>query len=103
AEGSGLEALGVTSDQIVGGSVFERFPDLPTALRDLERVFAGESFVAMAEGRGRVLEMRYMPERDRAGRVVGASGITFDVTDRSRAETALQRAQAVVHRMLSTA
>jgi PAS domain S-box-containing protein len=91
AEGKGLDMLGVRPGQLVGHSIFPLFEDLPNALADIRRALRGESFTATVEIFGQIFEAWYSPMRDDAGAVAGVIGVATDITERRRAQDALQR------------
>lgn len=70
----------------VGRPATELFPDDQGFPEDLSRAMAGERFTTFIRSRGFVFETRFYPNRDINGLVVGASGVSIDVTARFRAE-----------------
>jgi PAS domain S-box-containing protein len=91
AEGKGLDALGVRPGQLVGHSIFPLFEDLPQAIADIRRALRGESFTSTVEVFGLVFEAWYSPLRDQEGAIGGVIGVATDITERRRAQDALQR------------
>jgi PAS domain S-box-containing protein len=89
AEGRGLDALGVTSSDIVGQSVFDDSRNLPQISSAFRAALAGESVMTMLELGSVTLEARYSPIRDERGEVVGVIGVSTDITERKQAEAAL--------------
>jgi PAS domain S-box-containing protein len=90
AEGKGLDVLGVRPGHLVGHSAFALFVDLPQAALDIRRALKGESFSSTVEIFGQVFEAGYSPMRE-GGKVTGVIGVATDITQRRRAEEALQR------------
>lgn len=101
-EGSGLEAVGFTKEDLLGRTVAEASSD-PQAAERQERVLRGEVIHTTRVIRGRTLEIHYFPQRDEEGEVTGATGLALDVTERSRAEVALQAVERRLQRLLSSA
>jgi PAS domain S-box-containing protein len=88
SSGGGLVALGLTSDQVVGVSLYEFFSttdrELPPIRAHL-RALAGESVKYETEFSGRVYENSVQPFRDASGAVIGVLGMGLDVTMREHA------------------
>jgi len=59
----------------------------------LRRALAGEALTVTLEGLGFVFETHYAPIRDHEGEVTGVIGVATDITERKRAEAALQAAR----------
>jgi rsbT co-antagonist protein RsbR len=90
-EGRALTNIGYQPGDLVGKNVFEAFRGDDDMLDKVRRALAGEEFVALIEVNGRTLENRYFPLRDESGSLFGASGVTFDVTDRINARQQIER------------
>ena len=90
AEGKALDVLGVRPGQLVGHSAFALFVDMPQAALDIRRALKGESFSSTVEIFGQVFEAWYSPMRE-GDKIVGVIGVATDITQRRRAEEALQR------------
>jgi PAS domain S-box-containing protein len=95
SEGRGLEALGLRAGQHVGRSLRELYADVPGAVENLDRALAGEQFTEIVRVRGLAFESSYFPERDDKGKVVGASGISVNVTELRRVTESLAEAQRI--------
>ncbi len=61
-------------------------------LEDIKRGLAGESFAAALNLNELVYQAWYSPVLDKAGGVTGLISVAFDVTERKRAELALEKA-----------
>lgn len=101
SKGKGLAALGLTSDQVVGLSGYEflgsgdkAHPAIAAHLRALD----GESVTYGDDYDGRGYDVYVEPLRDREGTIVGVVGVSFDITDRKRAEGELREALEVLQR-----
>jgi PAS domain S-box-containing protein len=98
SDGGGLAALGLEPGQVVGQSVFDLYSASPIILENTRRALAGESITYDAT-LGRIhYETRYTPVFDESGGVVGAIGVSMDVTERVRyhelLEAELERTRA---------
>ena len=99
---AGLAMLEADSQaQVLGGDMCQLIvPEHRGAFLDLtRRVFGGESgtlafSIVGLKGTPRSLETRAAPLRDRTGRIVGAVGVTRDVTRQQEALAALQDSEA---------
>jgi PAS domain S-box-containing protein len=90
SEGSGLDLLGETAEDLVGTSVFDRYAERPDVLAHMRRVLCGEPVQFLLERNGLVWEMRLSPHFDESGAPAGAVGVATDMTDRHRMEAALE-------------
>jgi PAS domain S-box-containing protein len=84
SDGGGLAALGLEPGQVVGQSVFDLYSGSPIILENTRRALAGESVTYDATLGSIDYETRYTPVFDEAGGVVGAIGVSMDVTERVR-------------------
>jgi PAS domain S-box-containing protein len=81
SEGAGLRALGVESGELVGRSLFEQYRDFPKIISDVRRALAGESFWYDSEVGPVVFDTWLTPIRDQEGQVVGARGVSRDISE----------------------
>lgn len=94
--GSALASVGHEPDEVVGQTLFELFHTsdpanpLVTAHR---RALNGESVTYEDVWQGRWFEAHVEPLRDAGGRIIGALGVALDVSERARAESALQESE----------
>ncbi len=91
--GASLQNLGLTPGQSMGLSLYDYFgtkdPDfLPIARH--RQALKGEKSVYEFEWAGRVFHTRVEPFRGSDGAVIGTLGLALDITERKRAEAALQ-------------
>ena len=90
SRGAGLKALGLAPDEAVGRSLFEIYRDIPRIIEDVRLALAGESHVSTNWVGALAFETHYAPLRDARGAVIGATGVSTDVTERKRADEALR-------------
>lgn len=93
-EGSGLGTLGLKEDEALGHSIFEIFHASREFTDQVNQALAGETFSAQAAIGERVYDHNYSSLRDEQGEIIGATGVSVDVTDRARTE---QRFRAMVN------
>ena len=86
SEGRGLQALGLAPGQVVGMSAFEIYRDFPQIAANLRACLSGNMVNDVVRVGNLVFESLYVPRRDAAERVIGVSGVAWDVTARVRAE-----------------
>jgi diguanylate cyclase (GGDEF)-like protein/PAS domain S-box-containing protein len=86
SEGKQLEALGSRPNQSVGRSIFEFVGEHPDHRRHVERALAGETFSAVTEFGGLVLDAYFTPRLGPTGAVEGVIAVCTDITDRRRDE-----------------
>lgn len=93
-EGRGVRGLGVDPARFMGRSVFALFPGDHPIHRDVKRALAGETFtdVVHLPDVDAHFETHYAPVRNDLDQVTGVIGIGTDISERVRAETALQSA-----------
>jgi PAS domain S-box-containing protein len=98
SEGHGLRSLGLEPGQVVGQSVFELYRGTPEVLEHVRRALSGGEFTAEVDIGSLVFETRYGPMRNAAGEIQGVIGVATDVTDRRRAERALEESEQALRR-----
>jgi PAS domain S-box-containing protein len=90
AEGLGMEALKFLDGGIVGHSVAELYGDVPGVVESVKRALGGESFVTTMQLQQLFYEVAYSPIHHPDGAVTGVIGVAHDVTERHKAEEALE-------------
>jgi len=96
AVGSGLSAIGLDPDELVGRSFDDVLddPDLRRGFRLAHhRALRGEPTQERGTYRDRTFEWRVEPARDAHGLVTGAIGLALDVTDQARLREEILQAQ----------
>ncbi len=89
-EGQALAGLGHTPDQYVGQCLFEAYRAQPRLVDAMQRALAGEACTLVVAEHDLVFETSWTPVRDTGGAIEGAIGVSHDITERTRAEAALQ-------------
>jgi diguanylate cyclase (GGDEF)-like protein/PAS domain S-box-containing protein len=89
SEGRGLKALGFSPGELVGQRVHDIYPEGSPPLQMAQRALAGEELTATMEIGKVVLDSHLSPVRNDRGEVVGALGVSVDVTERKHAEERL--------------
>jgi PAS domain S-box-containing protein len=95
--GSGLKAMGLKPGEVVGGLVedfFEGQGEKEAVLGRHRRAFAGETVTYETNAFGRSYLTYLEPLRDEGGIIIGALGAAFDITERKRAQEALQQSES---------
>ena len=82
ADGRGVEHVGLTPARLMGRTFFEVYRDAPDMLANTRRVLDGDTFTARAAVGGFEIETSHSPVRSDRGRVIGALGVSVDVTSR---------------------
>jgi diguanylate cyclase (GGDEF)-like protein len=93
AEGRALDALGVTSELVVGASMYQLLKNVDAFFAAVERTLAGDEVVDTVKIARTWLEVRLVPQRDEQGNIVGAIGVGTNVTDRRKIEQELLDSQ----------
>ncbi len=93
SEGSGLEALGLRSGELTGKNFFELYAGNETVLGPVRRALNGEELRQTLDLGDCIMAAWVAPLRDAQGRVIGASGVATDITERARAEQAVREAE----------
>lgn len=97
--GRALRGLGVEPGQVVGQSVFDLYASVPDILAAIRRGLAGEEFSETAAVGDLVFETLFSPLRDVSGKVTGLLGVSIDLTERKRAESAHEQLRAQLLRV----
>jgi PAS domain S-box-containing protein len=90
AEGLGMEALRFPDGGIVGHSVAELYGDVPGVVENVKRALAGESLVTTMQIQQTFYEVTYSPIHATDGAVTGVIGVAHNITERHKAEQALE-------------
>ena len=88
-EGKALETTAYRPELRAGSTIFDLYGDRPDIMAHMKRVLDGEEFVAAYNaGRGR-FETLFTPLRSETGKVIGAMGVSADVTERDQVQAQL--------------
>ena len=90
AEGLGMEVLKFVKGGIVGHSVAELYGDVPEVMESVRRALAGEAFSTTMQMQNVYFEVSYTPMHAADGAVTGVIGVAHDITERHKAEQALE-------------
>lgn len=101
SQGRALDALDREQNEVVGRSLFQIFGAHSDAARMVRRALQGESGQASFEVDERIYEVHYGPSRDENGRINGAAGVSYDVTERIRAQRRLDETEARLARVVA--
>ncbi len=97
AEGKGLEASGLRTEDLVGKSVFELFPDLSETITEaMQRTLSGKENMFVVPVPGATFEVHLMPGRDEQGNIRGVIGAALDISQRALAEEQMRLQSAAL-------
>jgi PAS domain S-box-containing protein len=91
------EAIGQSINMLIPPELLDEEPRIIARLRRGERVDHFETVRVRKDGSRLNLSLTISPVKDADGRVVGASKIARDITERIRQEQALQKANTALH------
>ena len=94
AEGKGLSLLGITSKDLVGEVIKNIILDRKDVQEHIKTALSGQEVVAEITTDSTILETRYTPTHDEHGNISGVIGISVDVSERVRMESALRASEA---------
>lgn len=99
--GAGLAAIGRSSDDIVGRTMYEDGMP-PHVLDAVRRALNGESVSFELEHRCRVLQSHAEPLRNGQGAITGVIGVARDATERKEAEERLRKSEEHYRQLVET-
>ena len=102
--GSGLKALGLEPNQVVGKSLYDFFKTTDpgdTAIAAHQRALHGEVVTYEYGHHGLMFKTIVAPMREPKGTITGVVGIAFDITGIRRAEEALHKSNKKIHHLAS--
>ncbi|HVK63452.1 MAG TPA: PAS domain S-box protein [Polyangium sp.] len=102
AEGKGLAHLGFRPGELVGTSVFN-LPSDPGGLPQVDEPLAGRTYKGEIPVGGVWFEHASWPLRDPSGEVIGAIGVSTDITERRRVERALHESERLAQAVFENA
>jgi signal transduction histidine kinase/CheY-like chemotaxis protein len=92
-EGQGLQRLGARPEAFVGRSVFDIYPDNVSVVEGARRALAGETVSYVADVPNAVFDTWLAPLRGAGGDILGAIGVSTDITERHRLLAQLTQAE----------
>jgi PAS domain S-box-containing protein len=93
SEGKGLESLGLAPGEAVGRSAYDLYRDFPTIEAAIRRALSGETVTDTVDLGPLAYEAYFVPLRGADGAIQGVIGVATDITERRRAERALQESE----------
>ncbi|MEM7348156.1 MAG: GAF domain-containing protein, partial [Chloroflexota bacterium] len=102
AKGKGLNQLGFQEGEAVGQSLYDIYSRKQIVLDNFQAALAGEAGVFTAELSDLFFETSFEPLRDEASEVTGVVGVALDITDRVKAEEALQHSEKDLRQVISS-
>jgi diguanylate cyclase (GGDEF)-like protein/PAS domain S-box-containing protein len=94
AEGRGLTALGLSTQELIGRTIEDVYSRIPEVLVHYERAFGGATAEATIETAGRTLQAHLVPLESEDGTIEGVVGVATDITDLAQAQVALTETEA---------
>ncbi|MEA3244886.1 MAG: PAS domain S-box protein [Gemmatimonadota bacterium] len=104
AEGQVVDAMGVAKSELIGQpmvdligtGVFSDHEERTVGAREIvDRAIRGEQFVFAGRVRGFWLESHVAPQRDARGELIGAIGVSINVSERVQAHEARRQSEAL--------
>ena len=92
-EGYALRRLGLTPEDVVGRSAFDFFPEVPQVGALCRRAVKGETASEVLDLGVAVYDAWMAPIRNDAGELIGAVGVSTDITERRRMEGRLAQVE----------
>ncbi|MBW2529421.1 MAG: PAS domain-containing protein [Deltaproteobacteria bacterium] len=99
--GAGLEAIGLTPEEVVGKPVFELFPSLTGWREFIPKLRGGGTVTTSSKIRGAVLESRLRMLTAPDGTPRGIMGVSIDISERVAVAEALERELVRIERLES--
>jgi PAS domain S-box-containing protein len=103
SEGRDLDALGLEPGEAVGASVYDMFAAQQEAIDLIDRALSGETAADIVSLDDMVFDVWCAPFHDASGEVGGCIGMALDVTERTRAQDALEQNRDRLRRTQSIA
>ncbi len=100
--GAALAALGLEPNQVVGSSLYEYFNTVDPEFAPIaahRRALRGEECSFEFTWEDRIFQCHVEPLRQSQGRIVGAVGVAFDVTEEKRVQEALTESERRYRRL----
>ncbi|MBI2855312.1 MAG: PAS domain S-box protein [Chloroflexi bacterium] len=94
ADGKGLETFGMQPSELVGRKFADMYPPDSQGRSHIERALAGEDVSTINKIGWLVFDNHCSPLIDEDGRIVGAVGVSIDITELKQAEDSLRASEA---------
>ncbi len=88
--GKGLARLGLAPGEVVGQNALEMYRDYPEVVDAIRHALNGETHVQTLQVGNLWYQCYFVAQRDERGRVLGVTGVSYDITDLKHAEQQLQ-------------
>lgn len=88
-DGKGLEAVGMTSEQLIGRNIHEVYPATEELSTHLSRALSGHISTSVIQSEESSFLISWGPARGLDGAVAGVVGVATNITDQRRAEREL--------------
>ena len=98
----GLAALGISSGDAVGSSVFTDEYDVLGVYQYLRRALEGDEFQVDLDYQGMAFNAHFYPVKDSRGSVVGATGLIIDMTERIQVQRELRESERRYRQVLES-
>ncbi|HBD08589.1 MAG TPA: hypothetical protein DCZ69_10025 [Syntrophobacteraceae bacterium] len=103
SEGQDLDKLGLRPGQVVGQSAIEIYAAIPSVLEGIRMALNGKTNHTINVFGNVVFDTVYSPYLDSDGQQNGVVGVAIDITERRRAEEALQASEARLRAVIDEA
>ena len=91
--GKSLSVIGLSPSEAVGASIYDFFDEGSGEVAAFQSALNGETVSTETSLGDGYFSSRYTPRYDLDGSIVGVLGVSYDITDRIKAEKQLQQAQ----------
>ena len=100
--GKGLQKLGLEPGQVVGLSAREMYKDHDGIVHALEKALEGENIHEEYKVGDMFVENFVVPHYNSLGEIIGAIGVSIDITERKTAEDSLDRTNRFANAVMSS-
>lgn len=90
SDGKGLARLGLAPGEMVGRNALEVYKEYPEIVEALRRALQGETHTQILRLGDLWYQCYFVPQKDEYGRVLGVTGVSYDITDLKHVEQQLQ-------------
>ncbi|RYG53111.1 PAS domain S-box protein, partial [bacterium] len=86
SQGRALEVIGLHPGEAIGRSLFEMYGEDSAIAEMARKALQGEESQSTLEVDGHIFDVRYGPTRAEDGSITGVVGVSYDITDRVKAQ-----------------